>query len=187
MRESASGDGRKDNARISKLTSLDRRLEDVYENIHPDFRSTTSAALANAKCDPYRLFGLHAIYHLCACALHSSIVPVFSGASPDPHISKKQTRLSAEESVKHSIMLADMATTFTSIYIDKSRISSFTGYALFVSCNIQFKARVAQGRLRSHGTSRLNAAISIIEELKDYWQPQGSIVSISELRCLNIR
>jgi len=168
--------------RISTLLALDRRLEIFFENLHPDFRYLGLSSFTSLKTDPCRLFSLHCIYHLCACVLHSSIVPIFSGTPSDPQISKKLARMSAEEAVKHSMITIDMAMAFLSICPDKSRLSGITGYALFVSSTVQFKSLSAQGKLQSQGTSRCNAAILILEQLKEYWCPlRGMWTSLEAL------
>ena len=94
----------------------------------------------------------------------------------DPQISKKLTRMSAEEAIKHSIAVIDMATTFLNLRLDESRLSGVIGYALFVSSSVQFKSLSAQDKLRSQGTSRCNAAILILRRLKDFSRPLQCIV-----------
>jgi hypothetical protein len=42
---------------------------------------------------------------------------------------------------------------------------------MFVAISVQFKSLGAQGKLRSYGTSRLSAAVSILEQLKEFWTP----------------
>jgi hypothetical protein len=122
------------------------------------------------------LFSLHCIYHLCACILHSSIVPIFSSVASDPQISKRFISMSAKEAIKHSTIVVDMATTFLNICTDATRLSGITGYALFVSSSVQFKSLSAQGKLQSHGVGRCNAALLILQHLKEYSRPLQGIV-----------
>jgi hypothetical protein len=162
--------------RIPKFLALDRRLEIFLEKLHPDFCYLGLSSLTPLKTDPYRLFSLHCIYHLCACILHSSIVPVFSGVASDPQIPKRFSRMSAKEAIKHSTIVLDMATTFLNICTDVTRLSGVTGYALFVSSSVQFKSLSAQGKLQNHGIGRCNAAILMLQQLKAYSRPLQVIV-----------
>jgi hypothetical protein len=170
--------------KISTLLALDRHLEIGFENLHTDFRYIGPQSFANDTIDPYKVFLLNCVYHLCACVLHSTIVPVFSTAASDPQISKKFVRLSAEESVKHSMLIIDMAAAFLSISPDISRLSSVTGYALFVSSSIQFKSLSAQGILHNQRISRFNAALLILKHLKVYWHPLRGLVH-THIPCLS--
>ena len=162
--------------KVPTFLLLDRRLEIFLEKLHPDFRYLGLSSLTPLKTDPYRLFSLHCIYHLCACILHSSIVPVFSSVASDPQISKRFIRMSAKEAIKHSTIIVDMATTFLNICTAVTRSSGITGYALFVSSSVQFKSLTAQGKLQSHGVGRCNAALSMLQHLKEYSHPLQGIV-----------
>lgn len=161
---------------IAALVLLDRKLENFQEKLHPILAYQGPNTFASPMIDPYRLFGLHCIAHVCACVLHSSVVPLFSNNTPNPQMSKKLVRLSAEEAVKHSGLLVEMAEAFLPACPDKSRLSAMTGYAVFVSVSIQFKALLAQGKLESHGIGHCRAAISILETLKGYWAPLQNLV-----------
>ncbi|PVH73068.1 hypothetical protein DL98DRAFT_608552 [Cadophora sp. DSE1049] len=155
--------------RIATLFELDRRLGIVFENFHPDLQYQQADSLTSPKRDPYRLFSIHSLYRLCACALHTSIVPLFSESPSTPLVSKKLVRISAEESVKHASLILDMASVFLTTRPDISRLPSITGYAMFVACTVHFKSLVAQRRLQKYGTNRFKGAVCILEHLKEYW------------------
>lgn len=163
--------------RLSQLQELDQQLELIHDNLNPDFQYIDQSSFANREVrHSYQLFSVHVLYHLCVCTLHSSIVPVFSNIPPDPRISKKLTRLSAEEAVKHSLNLCNMATEFLGIIPDKSRCPSFTAYGMFVATSIQFKSMGAQGLLRNDSIGRLYPAISILQCVKRIWRPLEGLV-----------
>jgi hypothetical protein len=170
--------------KISTLLALDRRLEIGFENLDASFRYIGPQSFTYDTIDPYKVFLLNCVYHLCACVLHSSIVPLFSTAASDPQISKKFVRMSAGEAFKHSMLIIDMAAGFLSISPDISRLSSVTGYALFVSSSVQFKSLSAQGRLYNQRTSRFNAALLILKHLKGYWRPLQGLVH-THIPCLS--
>jgi hypothetical protein len=115
------------------------------------------------------------VYHLSVIVLHSSIVPIFSSTRSDPHISKKLVGLSVKEAVQHSKLVIDMARIFLG-FPDKSRLPGVAGYALFVSASIQVKSLKAQGKLQSQVPSCCDAAISILDDLKEYCVPLRDLV-----------
>lgn len=162
--------------RLQEFLRLDRRLEMITENLHPDFKYSGPSSFTSPKLDPYILFSLQSLYRLCACTLYSSFVPLFSSTPADPEISKNLVRMCAEQVVKHSVIALDMANAFLSIHPDKSRLSSMTGFAIFVTSLIQIRSLGAQGKLKTHA-GHLKAAISILKELNLYWIPLRSLVS----------
>lgn len=85
--------------------------------------------------------------------------------------------MSAEEAVDHSMLLIDLAADFLTTSPDKSRLPSMIGYAMFVAATIQFKSLGAQGKLRDYSLARLYPAVSILDQLKEYWRPLRGLVS----------
>jgi hypothetical protein len=160
---------------ISTLLALDRRLEVFFEDLHPDFRHFGPESLRSLKTDPYKLFTMLCVYHLSVIVLHSSIVPIFSSNPPDSGISKKLVTLSAKEAVQHSNLVMDMARIFVG-FPDKSRLPGIAGYALFVSASIQLKYLGAQGKLQSQGPGCCDAAVLILDYLKEYCIPLHNLV-----------
>ncbi|CAK7233167.1 hypothetical protein SEUCBS140593_008512 [Sporothrix eucalyptigena] len=171
VKDYATGPSKTASSNIAVLFALDRQLELVWENLHSDFRYRSPASFKTSKLGPYNLFLLNCLHQLCSCVLHSSIVPIFSNTVYDEQISRKIIRMSAEEAVKHSMHILNMATAFLNTQPDKSRITSIVGYAMYAASSVQFKSLVAQGKLRTYGTSRFTAAVAIMEQLKEYWQP----------------
>jgi hypothetical protein len=161
------------------LLELDRRLGHVFENFHPAYRYLSVASFGSPKLDPYSLFHLNSIYHFSACALHSSIIPLFSNTPSGQQVPRKLLRISAEEAERHSAITLDMATAFLSTRPDISRLPSITGFAMFVASTIHFKSLVAQRKLQTYGVGKLKAALSILERLKDHWRHLNDLVNNS--------
>jgi hypothetical protein len=165
--------------RMSQLQELDQQLEQVRNNLNPEFQYVDQSSFASYDIKhSYQLFIIHIMYHTCVCTLHSSIVPLFSNIPPDPRISKKLTRLSAEEAIKHSQKLVNMATQLLGIYSDKVRCPAFSGYAMFVAASVQFKSLGAQGLLRNDSIGHLYPAISILESVRRVWLPTEYLVRL---------
>jgi hypothetical protein len=168
----------------ASLLELDQRLEFIFRNFHSDFRYTNASSFVSPKLDSHRLFFLHGLYHLCACVLHSSIVPLFSDGTSNNHIPQKVVRLSVRQCLKHSAIVLDMATAFVSNHLDSSRLPSILGYVIFVACAIHFKSFVAQGKphidISSYSAAQYAAAVYILKLLKTYWVTLEGLVSSTE-------
>ena len=163
--------------KIAGLLELDRRMAKIYDSFHPHLQFVNATTFTSPKIDKYRLLTLHLLYRASNCALHSSIVPLFSNSTTNPHVSKKVVWLSAEESVKHAALMLDMATAFMSSRPDISRLPSIVGFAMFVASTVQFKSLGAQRKLQTYGTGRFRAAIFILDRLKEYWDSLQGLVS----------
>ena len=156
---------------------MDQRLGTVFENLHPHLRYQNTASFLSKRKDPYRLLVLHSLYRLCACALRSSIVPLFSNTPSNPHIAKKLVCLSAQETVKHASLVLDMATAFLSTRPDISKVPSITGYATFVATTVHFKSLVAQHKLQAHHKPLQVCSLNS-RAPREYWNVhQGSVRS----------
>jgi len=162
---------------IAEIFEFDRRLGKVFEEFHPDLQYVNADTFLSPKIDKYRLFALHTLFRSTNCALHSSTVPLFSNTPRNPHFSKKAVRLSAEESVKHSALILDMATAFMSSRPDISRLTSLVGFAMFVATTIQLKSLIVQRKLQTYGTGRFRAAITILDHMRRYWNSLQNFVS----------
>ncbi|KAH8810679.1 hypothetical protein F5884DRAFT_258528 [Xylogone sp. PMI_703] len=155
--------------KLPQFFDLDRRLNSVFDNLHPHLQYINSNLSPSQNGDPYKLFSLHNLYHLCACTLHSSIVPLFSDMPNSAKISKRIVSLSVQDSIRHAMILLDMATVFMGARLDVSRLPSITGYAMFVAAAIHFKSLVSQRKFKSQNIGRFKAALFILHELKKYW------------------
>lgn len=176
---------------------MDRQLEVFHEDIASEYRYINPKSFSNAKY-PYRVWAVHCLYHLNLCALHSSVVPIFSSTPADSKLSKKLIRLCAEQAIKSSLIIADLANVFVSMQMDVTQVgkrrtssgnamltslqlNSIFGYAIFVASCIHFKSLGAQRKLRSHGIGRLYGAITILKTLKEMWYPLKPLVSYTNL------
>jgi hypothetical protein len=172
---------------MPQLQDFDQQLDMVRENLHPSLQYKDITSFSSRETSHnYQLFAVRVLYHLCACTLHSSIVPVFSNIPPDARISRKLTRMSADEAVRHSQALIGLATDLLGVHSDKSRCPSFTGYAMFMAVSIQFKSLGAQGLLRGDCIGSLYPAISILECLKGVWRTQEALVCYRNDPCYSL-
>lgn len=162
---------------LSSMQALDHRLDTLFDKLNSIVQFEAPGPASSV--ESYLLFVVHCLYHLCVCTLSSSLVPLFSSIASNSQVSKKLSRVSAEETIKHSNALLDIASSFVRNGADVSKLPSMTGFALFVAATVQFKALSAQGKLQGRAMERMYPAIRMIQELKGYWRPLAVPVSSS--------
>ncbi|EKG10554.1 NmrA-like protein [Macrophomina phaseolina MS6] len=119
----------------------------------------------------YSVFGIHSLYYLCVCVLHSSVVPGLGGTSRGSTISTKVLRLSAKEAIDSCFNLASFTKDLLSRRADLSRLWSICGYSAYVSAIVLLRylhssARAADQQILESISDQLR----ILETLKHYWK-----------------
>jgi hypothetical protein len=133
--------------RLSALNEVDAKLRRWYEYLPSPFSELVRADTAEATMPAHdadsvtrlSVLILQVVYHQCICALHASIVPLFSlgPALPFSPYSYSQ-RVSTQIAYEHACEISDVVHGALSRFADDAfRWSGFVGYALYCSCAIQ--------------------------------------------------
>lgn len=122
--------------RIADIQNLDARIEAswarVPSTIRVDANTMSTAAMDHL---PVKLL-VQVMYHQCICALHSSIVPLFSWSkSDDTHLYARQ--VSGQIALDGASTLSSLLEAALSLNWDASRLPAFIGYAAYCACAIQ--------------------------------------------------
>ena len=165
-------------ALISDYLSVEKHLKAAHQSLHFGFHYETDVQFRNPVVDPYGLYLLNSLYHLCACVLYSSIEPILSACSADTQISSQVLCTSDPEAIRHSNLMSKMSAAFMDAGLDHSRLSPAVGYSAFMSCLVRATPRYAQEnpppyelRVQSH-----SGAMDILKRLKEYWKPLQRLV-----------
>lgn len=158
------------------IQDLDHRLDQAHERLLS--YGTPEVPCSTSSSESYLLFSVLCLYHLCACTLTSTMVPLFSNIPSNPLVSKKMSRICAEDAIRHASELLELAAKFVVNQADAARLPSTIGFAMFVASTIHFRTLGAQNKLRSHGLDKIHPAIVMVQELKSYWRPLSGPVSI---------
>ena len=122
--------------RLSAIHSLDERLHKWWRRL-PDIlkiHKTSHRDLDQATLPKILL--LNVLYHQALCALHSSIVPLFSWSNQDSGFSTA-IQLSAQIAYDHAIMVSELISFVLTNLGRLSAIPSFVSYAAYCGIAIQ--------------------------------------------------
>jgi len=125
---------------------------------------------------PLRLL-VHVVYHQCLCALHSSIVPLFSWTSATNGYSYAR-QVSAQIAYEHATAVSLLINSALQHSWDASRVPSFVGYAGYCSSAILIPfIWCIQPDIRERARLNVLANLTMIRLLGRYWKFIGLLVS----------
>lgn len=167
-----------DASRLAAIQTLDGRIHEWWSKFPltlqltpTNFSSISSTALP-------RLLLIHTVYHQCLCALHSSIVPLFSwSASDDSCLYARQ--ISGQTALDHANALSALFDTALHYPWDPSRMPSFIGYAAYCACAIQMPfmwCRKPEIKHKAHANVLTN--LKTIHLMGKYWKFIALLVRI---------
>lgn len=129
-------------AKLTAVNQLDARLRQWRAGLPGCFASVldnSTTAVDDARLRSALLI-LHIIYHQCVCALHASVVPLFSlrPSTSGQLANLYSQRLSAQMAYEHAGHIATLAHQVLARHPDDAfRWSGFVGFALYCACAIQ--------------------------------------------------
>ncbi|EXJ69398.1 uncharacterized protein A1O5_07434 [Cladophialophora psammophila CBS 110553] len=125
-----------DDVSIHDIGLLDTKISEWWSRI-PDWMKLNPGDLARTPpaCLP-RLLLVHAVYRQCLCALHSSIVPLFSWGH-DGKSSLLARQISAQVAYEHASAASELFSTIFDYLPDPNAMPSFVAYNAYCGCAIQ--------------------------------------------------
>lgn len=165
--------------RLSAIHSLDDRFHKWWTRL-PDILKidTTSHRAMHQDMLPKTLL-LNVLYHQALCALHSSIVPLFSWSNQDSGFSTA-IQVSAQIAYDHAIVVSELLNVVLSNYGRLSTIPSFVSYAAYCGTAIQIPFMNSSDpivRERAQYNVRIN--VQLIEGMSAYWKIAELLVDAS--------
>jgi hypothetical protein len=132
---------------------------------------------------------------MCQMALHSTVVPLFSGSSLDSAAKPEQVRDSAAKVVTFAERFVALLDSHIKGVLDVSHISPLVKYGAFITGGVLIAREVAtrQGSpsgcstwssasLESHDLSTVRAILDLLGALSRYWRVLKSPVSLPTCR-----
>ena len=121
---------------LAGIQDLDERIQsswaDVPAELHLNASSVSSVPME-------RLAGrltVQLMYHQCLCALHASIVPLFSwGRSDGRYLYARQ--VSAQTALEHANSMSSLLAAASNLTWEANKLPGFIGYAAYCACAIQ--------------------------------------------------
>ncbi|KAH8886643.1 hypothetical protein GQ53DRAFT_727650 [Thozetella sp. PMI_491] len=125
--------------RLSALELIDARLRQWHSKLPAEFHLTAEKTSCCQDGIRPQVLLLHATYHQCMCALHSSIIPLFSLCETDGiEFYEHGQRISAQVAYDNASEISDLIrANVKQDSGDAYRWPGFVGFALYCSCAIQ--------------------------------------------------
>ncbi|KAJ4232350.1 hypothetical protein NW759_002737 [Fusarium solani] len=163
--------------RLSDLSSLASAIyQELPRQDHPTSANTTFT-------DTHLFHMLDALCYMCQMALHSTVVPLFSGSSLDPGARPEEVRNSARKVLTYAQRFATLLDSYLRAPLDVSYISPLVGYGAFItggviiahemairnSCSSgdSFRCSATSG---GAGLSTVRAILDLLGALSVYWR-----------------
>lgn len=164
--------------KIAAIYALDTRISKWRSGLPITLELTPSAVPNIAFNRLPRLLLIHAVYHQCLCALHSSIVPLFSWTAGDNSwVSARQ--VSAQIAFEHASQASALFEAVLKHYPMLNTIPSFVGYAAYCACAIHIPFLwCAKSAVRKMALSNVRTNIRMINMLSRYWKFTSLLVGL---------
>ncbi|KAK4891549.1 hypothetical protein LTR27_009880 [Elasticomyces elasticus] len=162
---------------ITQLYSLDSRITvalALVVNGPLGISPSTLAANVVASSLPNRLL-LHIIYHQCLCALHASVVPLFSGRAASnveaASMSPNARQLSAQKALAHANGISDLLAAAPALSgWRQDTMPSFVAYAAYCACAIQSPFLwCVKPTIRHQTVQAVLANLQVIKVIGNHW------------------
>lgn len=164
--------------KLDTLQSLHSKLEDWKVKISErSDLAVLSVEDVNTQNGPL-LTLIHIIYDQCLCALHSSIVPLFSWGKPAGGLDYAR-QISAQVAYEHAYSISTWLRTLLQSSLPMGRVPSFVGYAAYSSCAIQVPFLwCTNTEVRACARANVIENLRCIQEMGRYWKFISLLVSI---------
>lgn len=122
---------------MTAIQIFDARIHTSWSNLPADLRLDDQMSLTNVDMEAFQgILLLNIVYHQCFCALHSSIVPLFSW-SKGGWDGAYARQLSAQAALDHANKISSLFRATLRLPWDFTKLHSFLGYAAYCACSIQ--------------------------------------------------
>lgn len=173
------------NAKVAGIHALDGEISEWWQSMPDDMRLTPSkVAILNRDALPNILL-LNVVYHQSRCALHSSIVPLFSWAEGDVRCATAR-RLSAQVAYEHACTASELFKAVLSNYDRTSAMPSFIAYAAYCGCAIQIPfMRSSNSSVKERAKTNVMANMNLMQIMASYWKFAYLLVFMFAYPCID--
>ena len=156
--------------RITAIHSVDDQISAWWSSIDSSFQLTQkNTSDMHVNIFPKVLL-INIVYHQCLCALHTSIVPLFSWSEGDyTWLSARQ--LSAQIAYEHAGAASSLLESTIANMPDTSSIPSFVGYAAYCGCATQIPFLwCSETAVRERAQTNFRTNVKMIRILAKHWK-----------------
>lgn len=157
--------------------------------MQPAFRLTPTAitnADGNTDIAAHKLpllLLMNTVYHQSICALHASVVPLFSWTPSDDNWASAR-QASAQKTYEHARSVSDMIAATLTAHPDLIMTHSFIAYAAYSGCAVQIPFTWSSNPvIRRPATTNVSNNMKMIQRMAPCWKFAALVVSRSP--CLS--
>ncbi|KAL2061377.1 hypothetical protein VTL71DRAFT_7650, partial [Oculimacula yallundae] len=156
--------------RLSEIYHLDSEICKWWSELPNKLRLDTANLSQTPRNDLPRLILLHSVYYQCLCAMHSSIVPLYSWGKQE-QVPARALQLSAQIAYDNACTLSELFRSILEQLPDTSDLASFVGYAAYCGCAIQIPFMGCSNiAVRERATTNVQANLQIIHSIGVNWK-----------------
>lgn len=169
-------------ARITAIHRLDAEIRKWWDGIPQNLHLHPSNLASFLRVDLTKLVLIHVVYYQCLCALHSSIVPLFSWGPDEPTHAVAQ-QLSAQLAYENASATSQFLQMILDFSHETADFPSFVGYAAYCSYAVQVPFRwCLNPSVRETALKNTRANLQVIQGMSKYWEFIVLLVWIRLLR-----
>ena len=163
---------------MAELQALDARIYKWRSNIPRSLELTPATIPTTSMSILPRLLLIHIVYHQCLCALHSSIVPLFTSSETDDSWGYA-IQLSAQTAYDHSNIACALFEAALSHLGGSGTFASFIAYAAYCACAIQIPFLWCQQlNVKERAQVNVRSALKLINSMAKFWKFSALLVRI---------
>ncbi|KAF7561041.1 hypothetical protein G7046_g3107 [Stylonectria norvegica] len=122
--------------RLASIYALDENISGWWHSVRPDFKLTPTNLKGVPSSALPKILLANIVYHQSICALHASIVPLFSWGTSDGDWSGAR-QFSAQTAFEHACTVSTLLDAILSGYPRLSAMPSFVAFVAYSGCAVQ--------------------------------------------------
>jgi hypothetical protein len=166
-------------SRIPGIHELDENISHWWRNLRPDFKISPSNIATVPRDRLPKILLINIAYHQSLCALHASIVPLFSWSASDESWSLAR-QLSAQVAFEQAKLVSALIGAVLSNLDSLSAIPGFIAYAAYCACAIQIPFLWCSNLVvKDLAHANIKTNVRLIQSMATYWKFAALLVKLS--------
>ncbi|KAK4889551.1 hypothetical protein LTR27_011629 [Elasticomyces elasticus] len=158
---------------VTGIYALDSDLSKWWSQVHPELKLDPANASGISKDKLSKVLLLNLIYYQSMCALHASIVPLFSWSVAEGklvgHSAARQS--SAQVAYEHACTASDLMDAVLSLLPTLNPAHSFIAYTAYSGCAIQIPFMWCSNlAVRQRATRNVQTNVKVISAMATCWK-----------------
>ena len=162
--------------RFTKIYSLDDALTRWWSALQPKHRLTPETLPQIAVHQLPLALLVNVVYHQSMCALHASVVPLFSWTTSDDSWAAAR-QASAQKTYEHAGAVSDLIAATLDAHPKLAMTHSFLAYAAYSGCAVQIPFKWSSNpMIKKRAITNVSKNLKIIQSMAPYWKFAALVV-----------